>query len=299
VGRREDVAVVQGLADTDRDRFLADRHVEETGQLACAEALLDLLLEPPDQEHFAQKRAQPIVAQRPFALNLRHGREFMLSLVALVDQWRAIEQSLPDGWGDARLRLTVAEEGQCDRAAALLGPATPGRHGRVLSFFTARRGSGPSPDFVERLLRRLDREGIQGTLELVGADAAVDTADEPPQQAPKSGSFVDQWKAELAALPEDWSDLYAEVELDSSDYLERAALLLAPLNPTRYGGKPGFRFRVAQRFGYGASPEMSHRCFERLDEEGIRGRVRVLHALSDTRPVQTQGPVWYVGGTTV
>jgi hypothetical protein len=192
------------------------------------------------------------------------------------------------------LRLTVAEEGQCERAAALLGPATPGRHGRVISFFAARRGAGPSPDFVERLLRRLDLEGVEGTLELVGSDAA---AVAPP--AEESRSFVAGWEAELATLPDDWSDLYAEVELNSSDYLERAALLMAPLNPARYGGKPGFRFRVARRFGYGASTEMARRCFERLDEEGTSGRVRVLRALSDTRPVQTQGPVWYVGGRSV
>jgi hypothetical protein len=218
----------------------------------------------------------------------------MLRLVSLVDQWRAIERDLPEGWGDARLRLTVAEEGKCERAAALLGPATPGRHGRVISFFAARRGAGPSPDFVERLLRRLDREGVQGDLELVGSDVAEDEG-----AAPASHSFAEAWRAELAALPDDWSDVYAEVELDSSDYLERGALLLAPVNPARYGGKPGFRFRVARRFGYGASPEMTQRCFERLDEENIRGRVRVLHALSDTRPVQTQGPVWYVGGRSV
>ena len=218
----------------------------------------------------------------------------MLRLVSLVDQWQAIERDLPEGWGDARLRLTVAEEGQCERAAALLGPATPGRHGRVISFFAARRGAGPSPDFVERLLRRLDREGVRGELELVGSDAAEDEG-----AAPASHSFAAAWQVELAVLPDDWSDVYAEVELDSSDYLERGALLLAPVNPARYGGKPGFRFRVARRFGYGASPEMTQRCFERLDEEGIRGRVRVLHALSDTRPLQTQGPVWYVGGRSV
>ncbi len=214
--------------------------------------------------------------------------------MGLVDQWRAIERDLPEGWGDARLRLTVAEEGQCDRAAALLGPAAPGRRGQVISFFAARRGAGPSPDLVERLLRRLDREGVEGDLELVGTDAAAATF--PPGERP---SFVAGWEVELAALPDDWSDLYAELELDSSDYLERAALLMAPLNPARYGGKPGFRFRVARRFGYGASTEMSRRCFERLDEEGIRGAVRVLRALSDTRPVQTQGPVWYVGGRSV
>jgi hypothetical protein len=218
----------------------------------------------------------------------------ILRLVGLLDQWRAIERDLPEGWGDARLRLTVAEEGQCDRAAVLLGPATPGRRGRVVSFFVARRGAGPSRELVQRLLRRLDREGINAELELVGTDAA---AEAPPAGEPHS--FVAGWEAELAALPDDWSDLYGEVELHSSDYLERAALLLAPLNPARYGGKPGFRFRVASRFGYGASTEMTRRCFERLDEEGIRGAVRILRALSDTHPVQTQGPVWYVGGRSV
>jgi hypothetical protein len=218
----------------------------------------------------------------------------MLSLVGLVDQWRAIERDLPEGWGDARLRLTVAEEGQCDRAAALLGPATPGRRGRVISFFAARRGAGPSRELVERLLRGLDRERIDAELELVGTDAA---AEAPAPGEPRS--FVAAWEIELATLPDDWSDLYAEVELNSSDYLERAALLMAPLNPARYGGKPGFRFRVARRFGYGASTEMTLRCFGRLDEEGVRGAVRVLRALSDTRPVQTQGPVWNVGGRTV
>ena len=213
--------------------------------------------------------------------------------MSLVDQWQAIERGLPEGWGNARLRLTAAEEGQCERAAALLGPATPGRHRRVLSFFAARRGAGPSPDLVVRLLQRLDREGIEGDLELVGSDVSEAAAATAPS------TFVEAWERELAALPDDWSDLYIEAELFSSDYLERAALLLAPLNPARYGGKPGFRCRVARRFGYGASPEMTRRCFERLDEEDIRGRVAVLRALSDTRPVQTQGPVWYVGGRSV
>jgi hypothetical protein len=217
----------------------------------------------------------------------------MLSLVSLVDQWQAIERGLPEGWGDARLRLTVPDEGDCDRAAALLGPANPGRRGKVISFFAARRGAGLSADRMRSLLGRLDREGIDGELELTGTGEAA----EGPPIAPRK--FATAWDAELAALPEDWTDLYAEVELASSDYLERAALLLAPTNPARYGGKPGFRFRVARRFGYGASAEMTRRCLERLDEEGIRGTVRVLWALSDTRPVQTQGPVWLSGGRSV
>ena len=85
----------------------------------------------------------------------------------------------------------------------------------------------------------------------------------------------------------------------STDWLERAALLLAPANPARYGGKPAFRFRAARRFGYGVSPEMLRRCLERLDEARIRGELRILRVLSDTELVATQGPVWYIEGRAV
>jgi hypothetical protein len=103
----------------------------------------------------------------------------------------------------------------------------------------------------------------------------------------------------LAMLPPDWSDVYAEVELTSSDHLDQAALLLAPTNPSRDGKRPALRFRCARSFGYGASAEMMRRCLERLDDANIRGSVRILWALSDTKPWSTQGPVWYVGGKSV
>ena len=138
-----------------------------------------------------------------------------------------------------------------------------------------------------------DREKIDATLELVG------TGEMPAAVAAVPRTFAETWDAVLAALPKDWSDLYAEVELYSSDYLDRAALLLAPVNPARDGSRLAFRFRAARRYGYGVSPEMARRCFERLDAEGTRGTVLVLRALSDTRPVQTQGPVWYIGGKSV
>jgi hypothetical protein len=213
--------------------------------------------------------------------------------VSLVQQWREIERSLPENWADSRLRLTVADAGDCDRAAALLAPANPGRRGKTIRFFTARRGLGLGPDRVRSLLKRLDDEGIAAELELV----SVGEPEEIPPTARRT--FADSWDAELAVLPDDWSDIYAEVELASTDYLDRAALLMAPVNPARYGGKPGFRFRCARTFGYGASPQMVRRCLERLDAEGIRGHVHVLRALSDTEPVYTQGPVWYVGGRSV
>jgi hypothetical protein len=213
--------------------------------------------------------------------------------MSLAADWDALQQELPEGWGTARLRLTVPDEGKCERAAALLGPANPGRRGNVIRFFGARRGAGPSPDIVRRLLGRLDAEGIGGELEIVRVDEAA-AAEEISRS-----TLVETWDAAMAVLPPDWSDLYAEVELVSSDWLERAALLMAPVNPARYGGVPGFRFRVASRFGYGASPAMTRRCLERVDQEGIRGEFRVLRVLSDTDPVGTQGPVWYVEGRSV
>jgi hypothetical protein len=121
-----------------------------------------------------------------------------------------------------------------------------------------------------------------------------------PSEAPAAdGSLAESWDALVRRLPPDWSDLYAEVELDSSDYVERGALLLAPVNPARYGVAATFRFRCANRNGYGVAAGMARRSLERLDEEGITGRLRALRVLSDTSSVFTQGPVWRVDGRSV
>jgi hypothetical protein len=214
--------------------------------------------------------------------------------VRLAERWRQIERELPDDWDDARLLLRVSDPDQAERAASSLTPLMPGRSGNEIRFYAARRGTGAAPDAVRRVLRRLDKEGIRGELELVSTgapDPGVVEVDHP--------RLAEAWDAALAALPPDWSDLYAELELTSTDLLDRAALALSPVNPARYGGEPGFRFRVARSFGYGASPGMVRRCLERLDAEGIRGQLRILRVLSDTDPVATQGPVWYVEGKAV
>jgi hypothetical protein len=214
--------------------------------------------------------------------------------VRLGDRWRQIERELPDNWSDARLLLRVSDPAQAERAAAHLTPLMPGRNGTEVRFYTAHRGSGASPDAVRRLLRRIDKEGIRGELELVstgGPESSVLVVERP--------RLADAWDDAVATLPPDWSDLFGEVELASTDHLEPAALLLAPLNPARHGDRPALRFRVARRFGYGASPGMTRRCLERMDEEELQGQLRILRVLSDTDPVATQGPVWYVEGKAV
>lgn len=217
----------------------------------------------------------------------------MLRLLRLVEQFNELERGLEDDWTGLSLQLTLDNVRRTERATALLAPANPGRFGTRIPFAVDRGGPGIGPEAVRRLLRRLDHERIEGTLELLRAQKA------PAEKLRKKEPLRDQWKRRLAPLPADWSDLYAQVTLDSTDYLEPAALLLAPTNPARLGDAATFRFRAAHHFGYGVSPEMAARCFERCDEQGITGALEILHVLSDTQPVGTQGPVWLVGGRNV
>jgi hypothetical protein len=219
----------------------------------------------------------------------------MLALVRLAAQWDEMRAGLPTDFGETRLRLKVRDESQAIRASALLAPLLAGRSGNEVSFVCTGHAGPQSDEIVRRLLDRLDREGIWGELELVSVSPAeaVEAAEEVP------GEWVPlapAWEEVLAELPPDWTDVYAEVELTSSDHLAPAALQLSPLNPARDGDRFAFHFRSSRSFGYGVPAAMVRRCLERLDEAGIPGRVRILRALSDTKPVQTQGPVWYAGG---
>lgn len=218
----------------------------------------------------------------------------MLRPLALADDFDQLVRTLPDRWEEARFELIIADDARCDRAAALLGPANPGRRGKAIRFGVLRRGGTLTPEAIRRLLRRIDGEEVRGHLEVLRSTEAA------PVAAPaRHRLLAEQWQGALAGLPSDWTDIYAEVRFTSTDYLERAALLIAPCNPARYGGPNALRFRCARAFGYGVSAEMARRCLARCDEEGITGEVEILRALSDTYPVSTQGPVWYVDGRAV
>jgi hypothetical protein len=216
--------------------------------------------------------------------------------VPLADDFRASLRTLPDDWSEARLTLLFEDEHRAGRAAGLLGVLNAVRRGNEVRFSTTRHGPGPTPETVTRAVRRIDRERLGGEIKLVSSASARTE----PASAPRTRrSLAAAWDAEVGKLPPDWSDLYAELEFTSTDYLDGAALRLAPLNPSRADTRPAFRFRVARSFGYGASPQMLRRCLERLDEAGITGELRIVYVLSDTKPVATQGPVWYVGGKVV
>jgi hypothetical protein len=218
--------------------------------------------------------------------------------VTLGERLRSILSGLPSEWSLVRLLLTVTEPSKADRAALILGPLAPGRTGSSFRLTVSASGEGGvSPAALERALDRLEREGIDARLSLPGS--AAFQLREPLQAAPRRG-LAESWDALVAELPADWSDLYLELELTSSADVERAALLLGPVNPLLHeGARPAFRFRAARRYGYGAAPQMARRVLARLDEAGIGGTLRMLRVQSETAPVLTQGPVWRDGGRAV
>lgn len=211
--------------------------------------------------------------------------------MSLAAQWNAVGSNLPDGWARATLRLELPDRAAADDAAAMLGPAGPYRAApTVLLFTVARDGTSLGPDNLARLLRRVKA----GTLTLSGSQAAAEapaTNEIPP--------LTTSWDRALAGLPADWSDLYLELELLSTDYIEPASVLCIQCNPRRDGTRAALRFRCAREKGYGVAPEMARRCLERCDEADIRGSVKVLRAISGSRLVATQGPVWLAGGRTI
>lgn len=210
-----------------------------------------------------------------------------------VDQWAAVEAGLGSDWAEARLAFTP--EGPVAEAAAILLPLRPGiAEGELRIALDRSLGDATT---LRNVLERLDRKRIWGRLTLLGVVERGPSQGEP--QADERVALAQAWEKVQATLPPDWSDLLCELELDSSDWLPRAALLGAPLNPARVPGSVGLRFRASKAKGYGTPPEMVLRCLERMDAAGITGRLSVVVGLSDTDNAVTQGPVWRIAGRSV
>ncbi len=210
----------------------------------------------------------------------------------LVDQWSALERRLPAGWETITLRVTPEQPSELGEAARILGSMSPGLVEDEIALTVGRLEGSSGPQAARRLFGTLDNARVWCALRqegVVGEDVSMpSTAASQPVAA--------AWDAVLATLPSDWSDLLCRLEIDSSDELPRTALLCAPLNPTRAGQELAFTFRCGRQAGYGVAPSMARRCFERLDEENLPGRVEVLRLLSQTDNVDTQGATWVVGG---
>lgn len=189
------------------------------------------------------------------------------------------------------MSLRIEDAEQLPRASALLGPLNPGRSEHGVVFDLVKGGGTNGALAVRRVLARLEDERIPFALELLNAAAGATQTGVAP-----AATLTAAWDAALTTLPADWSDVYGEIEISSSDLIDRAALLLGPINPKRNVEKSALRFRSARLQGYGASSGMVRRCLERLDDAGITGSVSILRALCETRPVATQGPQWVEDG---
>ena len=154
----------------------------------------------------------------------------------------------------------------------------------------------PGVGAVQRALAQLDGEGISGRLL---TEEVVDPMVRPLDADETLSAIVEQWDKLAVELPAKWSDVLLELELDSSGDINRAALLLGPVNPLLQPKSKAFHFRTARSFGYGASVGMTRRCFQRLDEQGIGGSISVIRVMSDSEPVASQGPVWRISGRSV
>ena len=264
--RREDVAVLHRLADADRGRLLADRDVQEAGQLAGAEPLLHLLLEAADQQHLAEELAQPVLRERrALLLDLCHGRQSTTPLCSA-----AVWRSSTVGRDRGRPRRTTGATRGCGcRSRTTLRPPAPtrcsaplARGGRATrsASTSSRRGAGVHPSASAAPCSGSTTRRSHGTLELVGSTSAP-----RPRRGRRGRRSPSRGTRCSRRCRRDWSDLYLELELDSSDYVARASLNMSPLNARRSPARTALRFRAARSFGYGASPEMVRRCLERCD----------------------------------
>ena len=192
----------------------------------------------------------------------------------LVDQWRTIEDGLPAGWEDVRLTLTTEQPGDLPRAAQVLGSINVGKVGSTLVFHVSRAGGPRAPQAATRLFERLDRDRTWCQLEQShvqtrrAAAAGGDRRAAPHRRRPRSPRAGTQPSRRCRPTGPTFS---ASSRSSRATHLDRAALLCAPLNPTRDALRLVFTFRCSGRSGYGVSRSMARRCFERLDNDGIKG----------------------------
>ncbi len=202
----------------------------------------------------------------------------------LAEQWEEIAEGLPRDWERIVVELRVADAGQRDRAALLLGRDAEDETFR-LEVERDALTVGLNPEVAGLAVLRLGAEGVAGELRLAETHTG-------------HHSLAEEWSVLVDALPPDWSHLLAQVDLASTDFVDRGALLMGPTNPTLVDLR-ALQFRAARTVGYGVSVGMGRRCLERLDRESITGRVWIVHVVSDAHPIATQGPVFRLDGKPV
>jgi len=92
-------------------------------------------------------------------------------------------------------------------------------------------------------------------------------------------SLVADFQQILDSLPPDWTDLEVDMRIeDESQYID-TAVALSQVNAQVYqhplDQEWQWRLLVAQSFGHAAAPETVRGILEKLDAEGVAGKMRV------------------------
>ena len=80
----------------------------------------------------------------------------------------------------------------------------------------------------------------------------------------------------LRGLPRGWSLAHLQLTFDREADADRAALILAPATPGRQGRTFQLHVHSGTR-GLAPTPELVRRVIHRVDQEGIRGSLTLVH----------------------
>lgn len=104
----------------------------------------------------------------------------MQAVTPLAEQWDEIVSEQPGDWSQLRLELRLADDTRTERACVVTAPLNPWRRDDdfrigILRFMSASKfGYGAYPGLVRTRLSELDREGIGGSLTLLGLIESIE-----------------------------------------------------------------------------------------------------------------------------
>ena len=149
------------------------------------------------------------------------------ALIMLTAAWESSSsgvrsgRSFPRTGREARLNLSVAKDEQRARAAALLGPAGPGRLGDDLRVSVTAPAAASAPTRRTKLFGKLDDERIRAH-----ARAGRRSASGSRARRRRASQLADAvGRGASRACRRTGATCYCELQLTSSDHLARAALL--------------------------------------------------------------------------
>ena len=154
--------------------------------------------------------------------------------------------------------------------------------------------AGSAPDQADKLFGKLDDERIRGTAALVTVDERAGA------RGGAARPLAALWDAALASVPAglERPALRARADLERPPRA-RGAPAGAAQPDARAGSQRLPLPRRAERSATAPRRRWRAAASSALDAEGIPGRLTLLHVLSDTHNVATQGPVWRVAGKAV